>query len=336
MYQRGQLGEVNMPKAQEYYSRTLKGFLYLEASAGKMQPYVWFHIGNLYNLGYGTEQNYTEAFKWFQKAAIAGNHYAGYSLGGLYHYGNGTEQDYEKAFEWYKKSADKHNAYACYEAAKMLQEGIGTEQNPEQSDKYFREAYRGFLKMDNKTADDKLLYRLGAMTLKGIGCTSYPEKAAEYFRRSAEMNNKYALCEYGKMLTEGDVISQDALQGISMLKRSAELGHSAASYTLGKIYLFGKGVERDTDLAREWLTISAESGNEYAQHLLENMDRFYQTAVQNAAFIMLKAFGRLVSADYRKISRGQKYHTEHKLKTAIRRKKEALGIKESPTEQQSY
>lgn len=335
MYQRGQLGEENIPKAQEYYARTLKGFLSLEASAGKMQPYVWYHLGKLYNLGYGTEQDYTEAFKWFQKAAIAGNHYAQYSLGGLYQYGNGTEQDYEKAFEWYRKSADKHNAYACYEAAKMLRDGIGTEQNPEQSDKYFREAYRGLLKMDNKTADDKLLYRLGAMTLKGIGCTAYPEKATEYFRRSAEMNSKYALCEYGKMLTEGDVISQDAQRGIAILKRSAELGNSAASYALGKIYLFGKGVERDTDLAREWLTISAESGNEYAQHLLENIDKFYQTAVQNAAFTMLKAFGRLVSADCRRITRGQKYHTEHKLKTAIRRRKEALGIKESPTEQQS-
>lgn len=336
MYHRGQLGEVNIPKAQEYYSRTLKGLLHLESSAEKMQPYVWYHIGKLYDIGYGTEQNYTEAFRWFQKAAISGNHYAQYSLGGLYHYGNGTEQDYEKAFEWYKKSADKHNAYACYEAAKMLRDGIGTEQNPEQSEKYFRDAYRGFLKMDNKNADDKLLYRLGAMILKGIGCTAYPEKAAEYFRRSAEMNNKYALCEYGKMLTEGDVISQDSQLGIAMLKRSAELGHSAASYALGKIYLFGKGVERDTGLAREWLTISAEAGNEYAMHLLENMDRFYQTAVQNVAFTMLKAIGRLVSADYRKISRGQKYHTEHKLKTAIRRKKEALGIKESPTEQQNY
>ncbi len=335
MYQRGRLGEENIPKAQEYYTRTLKGFLYLQASAGKMQPYVWYHIGKLYNLGYGTEQNYTEAFKWFQKAAIADNGYAQYSLGGLYRYGNGTEQDYEKAFEWYKKSADKHNAYACYEAAKMLRDGIGTEQNPEQSDKYFRETYRGFLKMDNKTADDKLLYRLGAMTLKGIGCTAYPEKAAEYFRRSAEMNNKYALCEYGKMLTEGDIISRDAQRGISMLKHSAELGHSAASYALGKIYLFGRGVERNTDLAREWLTISAESGNEYAQHLLENMDRFYQTTVNNAVLSMLFSFGRLISDDYERKSH-TRFISERKLKAAISRKKKALGLKDDHTIKQEY
>ena len=335
MYQRGQLGQENIPKVQEYYVRTLKGFLHLEASAGKMQPYVWYHIGKLYNLGYGTEQDYTEAFKWFQKAAIADNSYAQYSLGGLYHYGNGTEQDYEKAFEWYKKSADKHNAYACYEAAKMLRDGIGTEQNPEQSVKYFREAYRGFLKMDNKTADDKLLYRLGAMTLKGIGCMTYPEKAAEYFRRSAEMNNKYALCEYGKMLTEGDVISQDVQRGIAMLKSSAELGHSAASYALGKIYLFGKGVERDTNLAREWLAISAEAGNEYAMHLLQNMDNFYQSAVNNAVLSMLFSFGRLISDDYERKSH-TRFISERKLKAAISRKKKALGLKDDHTIKQEY
>ena len=65
------------------------------------------------------------------------------------------------------------------------------------------------------------------------------------------MNNKYALCEYGKMLTKGDVVSQDTEKGIAMLKRSAELGNNSASYALGKIYLFGKGVERDTNLALE-------------------------------------------------------------------------------------
>lgn len=335
MYQRGQLGQENIQKAEEHYARTLKGFLYLEATAGKMQPYVWYHIGKLYNLGYGTEQNYTEAFKWFQKAAIAGNHYAQYSLGSLYHYGNGTEQNYEKAFEWYKKSANMHNAYACYETAKMLRDGAGTEQNPEQSDKYFREAYRGFLKMDNKTADDKLLYRLGAMTLKGIGCTAYPEKAAEYFRRSAEMNNKYALCEYGKMLTEGDVVSQDTEKGIAMLKRSAELGHSTASYALGKIYLFGKGVERDTDLAREWLTISAESGNAYAHQLLENMDKVYQTTVNNAVLSMLFSFGRLISDDYERKNH-TRFISERKLKAAISRKKKALGLKDDHMIKQEY
>ena len=54
----GLLGKENISKAQEYFAKTLKGFLFLEPSAGKMQPYIWYHLGRLYNFGYGTEQDY--------------------------------------------------------------------------------------------------------------------------------------------------------------------------------------------------------------------------------------------------------------------------------------
>ena len=141
MYQKGLLGKENIPKAQEYFAETLKGFLFLEPNAGKMQPYIWYHLGRLYNFGYGTEQDYSEAFKWFQKAALAKNDYAQYSLGSLYFYGNGTQQDYTKAFSWYKKSADSDNIFACYSTAKMLDEGIGIEKNTEQAEHYFENAY---------------------------------------------------------------------------------------------------------------------------------------------------------------------------------------------------
>ena len=161
MYQHGLLGKENIPKTQEYFAKTLKGFLSLEPSADKMQPYIWYHLGSLYNFGYGTEQNYAEAFQWFQKAAAADNSYAQYSLGSLYYYGNGTVQNYEKAFEWFKKSADNGNIYACYETAKMLHYGIGTAKNQEQADVYFKKAYDGFQKIAAENPDDKILYRLG-------------------------------------------------------------------------------------------------------------------------------------------------------------------------------
>ena len=57
-----------------------------------------------------------------------------------------------------------------------------------------------------------------------------------------------------------------------------------------------------------------------------------QRAIHNV-LTMLKSFGRLISEDYNRISRGQNFRTEHKLKQAIHRKKAALGIKENPLEQ---
>ena len=192
MYQRGLLGKENTSKAQEYFAETLKGFLALEPSAGKMQPYIWYHLGRLYNFGYGTEQNYSEAFKWFQKAALTGSDYAQYSLGSLYFYGNGTQQDYTKAFSWYKKSADLNNIFACYSTAKMLDEGIGAEKNTEQAELYFKNAYKGFWEIKDENPDDKILFRLGMMTLTGQGCKADQNLGVDFIKQSAELGNEYA------------------------------------------------------------------------------------------------------------------------------------------------
>lgn len=261
MYQCGLLGKENISKAQEYFTETLKGFLALEPSAEKMQPYIWYHLGRLYNFGYGTEQNYSEAFKWFQKATLAENDYAQYSLGSLYFYGNGTQQDYSKAFSWYKKSADSDNIFACYSTAKMLDQGIGTEKNTEQAEHYFKNAYKGFCKIKGETLNEKILFRLGMMTLNGQGCKA------------------------------------------------------------------------DHNLGIDFIKQSAESGNEYAKLFLENMDRYNLTVARNAVISMLLSFGKLISDDYNRSLRGQAMRTEHKLKSAIRRKKQALGLKENQTEQ---
>ena len=66
---------------------------------------------------------------------------------------------------------------------------------------------------------------------------------------------------------------------------------------------------------------------------LENTDKHNRTAAQNAVISMLFSFGKLISDDYNRSLRGQAMRTEHKLKSAIRRKKQALGLKESQTEQ---
>lgn len=125
-------------------------------------------------------------------------------------------------------------------------------------------------------------------------------------------------------------------QRIETLTRSAETGSPNDAYALGKIYLFGNGVDRDIEQARHWLTVAAEAGNNDAAVMLENMNRHNLTATHNAIVSMLLSFGRLISEDYDRSLRGEKLRTEHKLKAAIRRKKAALGLKESPLENQQF
>lgn len=257
MYRNGLLGDENIPKSDEYFEKTLQSFLKLEPTAKRLKDYVQYRIGKMYALGYGTEQDYTKALMWFEKSAAAGNKFAQYSLGSLYFYGNGVPQNYEKAFEYYKLSADQGNAYACYETAKMLRDGISIEKNAEQAEEYFQKAYNGFQKIAVENQDDKILYRLGAMTFNGIGC------------------------------------GEDRERGIELIQQSAELG------------------------------------NEYAKMFLINMER---STVQSVVTSLLLTFGRLISDDYNRSLHGQRLRTEHKLKAAIRRKKQALGLKENTLE----
>lgn len=264
MYRNGLLGEDNIPKSEEYFQKTLQGFLEIEPTAKRLKPYVQYRIGKMFALGYGAEQDYTKAFWWFKKSADAGNKFAQYSLGSLYFYGNGVAQNYEKAFEYYKLSTDQDNAYACYETAKMFRDGKGIGKNTEQTENYFKNAYNGFSKIANDNPDDKILYRLGVMTFSGTGCDANQERGIELIRQSAEL------------------------------------------------------------------------GNEYAQAFLENNHHYNLTAAQNAVFSMLFSFGKLISDDYNRSLHGQKLRTEHKLKAAIRRKKQALGMKENPLENQQF
>ncbi len=264
MYLNDFLGEENTLKANEHLEKALQGFLALEPTAKRLRDYVQYRIGKMFALGYGAEHDYTKAFVWFEKSAAAGNKFAQYSLGSLYFYGNGTPQNYEKALEYYKQSADQDNAYACYEAAKMLRDGVGVEKNTKQAEECFQKAFSGFHKIAAENPDDKILYRLGAMTLSGTGCSADRELGIEYIKQSAEL------------------------------------------------------------------------GNEYAQAFLENSNRYNQTAVQNAVVSMLLSFGRLISDDYNRSLHGQRLRTEHKLKAAIRRKKQALGLKENPLENPQF
>ncbi len=57
-----------------------------------------------------------------------------------------------------------------------------------------------------------------------------------------------------------------------------------------------------------------------------------QRNVQGVILNTLEVFGKLISDDYDNNFRNQKLHTESKLKSTIRRKKQALGLKENPLE----
>ena len=86
-----------------------------------------------YKLGlcYHSDQNYSEAIKWYRKAAEQNFANAQLTLGNFYEHGLGVTQDYSEAIRWYKKAAEQGNATAqlilgiCYHNGKIVAEDYG-------------------------------------------------------------------------------------------------------------------------------------------------------------------------------------------------------------------
>ena len=63
----------------------------------------------MFNKGYDYYQsgNYTEAVRWYRKAAEQNQDYAQYNLGVCYEEGLGVQESIDEAVKWYRKAAQQ-------------------------------------------------------------------------------------------------------------------------------------------------------------------------------------------------------------------------------------
>ena len=276
LYSTDKLGEKNDEKSFSFYREALHAFTVIEPNADSMFPYepryegqnmksadmrsyVWYRIGKMHCYGLGTEQNYEKAFEWFLKSAQEGNKFAQYSLANLYYYGNGAEKNLKEAFGWYMRSAKQGQPYASYAVAQMYSKGEYVEHDEKTAQKYYNQALSGFLKLEaDGQADDNLFYKIGAMYKNGLGTEADMNKAIGYFKRSAELNNKNGLYEYGKALLLGD---KDIPKAMDFLEKAVRLGNLNAKRFLALEYINGEHIEQDIDKGIEMLTECADGGD---------------------------------------------------------------------------
>ena len=121
-----------------------------------------------------------------------GYKYAQYSLAGLFRRGQGVVQDDVRALELYTASAQQDFPYAAYELGKMYRDGIGCEKDAEASEQWYRQAFAGFLELEQQSHDDKLQYRIGWMLLNSVGTGKDEAAAKEWFERASKLGNPHA------------------------------------------------------------------------------------------------------------------------------------------------
>lgn len=286
LYSTDKLGTKDEEKSFAYYNEALQGFMLIETDSDFMFPYepkyegqvmkpvdmrsyVRYRIGKMHCYGLGTEQDYVQAFDWFLRSAKEGNKFAQYSLANLYYYGNGVEKDLSQAFLWYQKSSSQGQPYASYAVAQMYNNGEYVSQGEDTAQRYYKAALSGFLELESKDqADDNLYYKLGTMFKKCLGTDVDMDRAIDYFKRSAEMNNKNGLYEYGKALLLGEHIPQDKEKVVKLLEKAIKLENINVKRFLAFEYISGEHLEQDIDKGFAMLTECTESGDAFACYKL--------------------------------------------------------------------
>jgi S1-C subfamily serine protease len=86
-------------------------------------------IGIMFDLGQGIPQNFTEALKWYTRAAIQGNAKARNNLGVMYLEGKGTPQNLGAAAKWILISANQGYAKAQMNLGFLFADGNGMPRN---------------------------------------------------------------------------------------------------------------------------------------------------------------------------------------------------------------
>ena len=269
LYSTDKLGEKNEEMSIAKYTQALQGFLQIEPNSKKLNPYVQYRIGKMFCYGLGTEQDYEKAFEWFERSAKQKNKFAQFSLANLYYYGSGVEKDLSQAFLWYQRSSSRGQPYASYAVAQMYSKGEYVSENEDTAQRYYKDALSGSLKLESKDqADDNLYYKLGSMFKKGLGTDIDMDRAIDYFKRSAEMNNKNGLYEYGKALLLGEHIPQDKEKAVKLLEKAIKLENINAKRFLALELISGEHLDQDIDKGLAMLTECADSGDAFACYKL--------------------------------------------------------------------
>jgi TPR repeat protein len=111
---------------------------------GEESPMAQHIRGPSYYLGVGDrdylEADYTEAVKWFRKAAERGHAEAQYNLAVCYDYGRGVLEDAMQAIKWFRAAAEQGFAKGQYGLGYCYRRGRGVQRSDVQAVKWYRRA----------------------------------------------------------------------------------------------------------------------------------------------------------------------------------------------------
>ena len=223
---------------------------YRQAAQGNAE--AQFCLGCCYYNGEGVPQNYTEAAKWYCKAAEQGNADAQFCLGWCYYNGEGVPQNYTMAVEWYRQAAEQGHAHAQFQLGECYYNGLGVPKNYTMAIVWYSQAAEQGI--------TKAQYNLGSCYYQGLGVLQNYTEAVKWFRKAAEKGHIEAQFNLGECYYYGYGVHQDKTEAAKWYRQAAEQGYAKAQCKLGWCYENGCGVPKNNVEAVKWYNKASQQG----------------------------------------------------------------------------
>lgn len=315
MYRYGEYVTKDNDTAQRYYKQALSGFLKIE-SDDMANDDLFYKLGQMFNLGLGTDSDVTKAIEYFRRSAEMNNKNGLFEYGKALLTGEHIPQDTDSAVKLLEKAVKLKNSNAKRFLALEYISGEHLEQDFEKGIALLTECA--------DSGDVIASYRLGKIYLQGEIMPQNLDKAEKYLLLAED--SEYTQYALAKLYLQEE--KYEIQKAVNYFGRSADKNHWA-SYQLGRIYLFGaKDIERDKEKAIEWFTKSANDGNEYAQAMLDNISKFENDLLVNTIFSLFVSLSRCIQDSYDNDRKDLQSIVDRKLMRVIRKKKMELGEKE--------
>ena len=246
--------------------------LFYKATLGDFD--AQYRLGKCYTEGKGVEENFSEAVKWFKRAALKCHTEAEFELGVCYNEGKGVKKNYKAAIDFFIQAAKKKHLGAEYHLGCNYLEGKGVLKDMERAVIFFalaaEEGYEPAIEvLDKWMNDSKKEYSdiycvIGVQYHKGVYLEKNLDQAVKLWEIAAKYDHKEAAYLLGLFYLNGEGLKPE--EGVSWMIVASTLGHCQANTRLGYCYANGFGVEENKELSAKYWKMAADLGDVEAQY----------------------------------------------------------------------
>ena len=211
----------------------INSLLYASSKPKTTDADTWYETAQKYYKGSGISKDYSEARKWYEKAAAEGHADAAFKLGQIFFKGLGTEKNINSALEWYGKAADAGHSQALFTLADIFYRGEAVDQDLFRAKELFEKlVVTGSF---NKSEAISSLYEIN----RKLGSRQTTEETRQiisrYEKEAEEQQSTGAMLSLAKIHLDGTETKTDLNEAEYWAREAWERGNSSGAYMMGLI-----------------------------------------------------------------------------------------------------